>query len=93
MEENAPSKKLQPIVQRSAADLYCSLDLIALRLDVVSKGEIGSNISHKITMNYTTIPMRSKLFYISRAGSYISLFVYETKSYVFLKNRFCLKFF
>ena len=56
-------KKLQPIVQRSAADLYCSLDLIALRLDVVSKGEIGSNISHKITMNYTTIPMKYKVIY------------------------------
>ena len=81
MEENAPSKKLQPIVQRSAADLYCSLDLIALRLDVVSKGEIGSNISHKITMNYTTIPMRSKLFYISRAGSYLYLFMKQNRMY------------
>ena len=50
-------------MQRSAADLYCSLDLIALRLDVVSKGEIGSNISHKITMNYTTIPMKCKVTY------------------------------
>ena len=56
-------KILQPIVQRSADDLYCSLDLIALRLDVVSKGEIGSNISHKITMNYTTIPMKCEVIY------------------------------
>ena len=30
-------------------DLYCSLDLIALQIDVVSKGEIGGNISHNIT--------------------------------------------
>ena len=34
---------------RCTADLYCSLDLIALQIDVVSKGEIGGNISHNIT--------------------------------------------
>ena len=64
-------------MQRSAADLYCSLDLIALRLDVVSKGEIGSNISHKITMNYTTIPMRSKSLYISHSVRHFYETVFE----------------